>query len=419
MKVMVVMDPDIIEQILGKSILKCERWIDKERYRQSYNVAPTHFQPVVRGDRDTHGNVIHSMKWGLIPFWTKNRPDYTTILKSINVRDDSLIDGKPMFLSMKNRQRCIVITQGFYEWLKKDKDRIPYFIRRKDGGLLLLAGLYDSVNFQVDVSSVGDNEEPLYTYTIITTSSSPFLSFLHDRMPVIFDNGSEEMAKWLDPNTAWTPEFASLLKPYEGELECYPVSKAVGKVGNDSPEFIVPIMSKEPNTNIADFFNQLNAAKNKVPTSKPKVMKVSELQNSEESSIPSTDKYEILPTDGKELGMSLNKEVTKNEKSGAAGPIESSGEGILKKHERENDDLSRITKKMRTDLVEGSPVPPTKPSLSGEKPNLSPKKPSPATKKIRSNSKTPKSITKKGKSNLTPNNISSAKITDFFKKADG
>lgn len=82
-------------------------------------------------------------------------------------------------------------------------------------------------------------------------------------MPVILNNGSEEMFTWLDSNRSeWNKELQSLLKPYEGELECYPVTKEVGKVGNNSPSFIIPVDSSENKQNIANFFgNQKKLAK--------------------------------------------------------------------------------------------------------------------------------------------------------------
>lgn len=105
-----------------------------------------------------------------------------------------------------------------------------------------------------------DSDEKLYTYTVITTSSNSYLKFLHDRMPVIMDYGSEEMRTWLDPSRkTWSKELQSILKPYEGELECYPVSKEVGKVGNNSPDFIIPVNSKENKSNIANFFANAKA----------------------------------------------------------------------------------------------------------------------------------------------------------------
>lgn len=110
-----------------------------------------------------------------------------------------------------------------------------------------------------------DATEKLYTYSIITTDSNKQLNFLHDRMPVILDNGSDAIRTWLDPHrTEWSKDLQSLLKPYDGELECYPVSKDVGKVGNNSPSFLVPINSSENKNNIANFFGtQKKAAKTK------------------------------------------------------------------------------------------------------------------------------------------------------------
>jgi len=85
-------------------------------------------------------------------------------------------------------------------------------------------------------------------------------------MPVILNNGSDAIKTWLDPKrTEWSKELQSLLKPYDGELECFPVSKEVGKVGNNSPSFVVPVNSTENKSNIANFFgSQRKAAKGKV-----------------------------------------------------------------------------------------------------------------------------------------------------------
>lgn len=155
-----------------------------------------------------------------------------------------------MWTTMKQKKRCIVIAQGFYEWLRKpnSKEKIPHYIKRKDGQLLCMAGLWDCVQYE----ALG---EKLYTYTIITTSSNKQLNFLHDRMPVIFDNGSEDIRTWLDPGRhCWSSELQSLLRPYANDLEVYPVSKDVGKVGNNSPSFIVPVDSTNNKSNIANFF---------------------------------------------------------------------------------------------------------------------------------------------------------------------
>ncbi|KAF2874419.1 hypothetical protein BDV95DRAFT_487767 [Massariosphaeria phaeospora] len=244
---------------------------------------------------------LQAMKWGLIPFWTKRNPDYGSMMKTINCRDDSLIEDRGMWTSMKKKKRCIVVAQGFYEWLKKNngKEKIPHFTKRKDGQLMCFAGLWDCVQYEGEhfrpcsahndstfpcpvFHRLGltdrrrpDSDEQLYTYTIITTDSNKQLNFLHDRMPVILENGSEAIRIWLDPTrTEWSKELQMLLKPFEGELECYPVSKDVGKVGNNSPSFVVPVNSAENKNNIANFFgNQRKAAKAKADVASSGVVK--------------------------------------------------------------------------------------------------------------------------------------------------
>jgi hypothetical protein len=90
-------------------------------------------------------------------------------------------------------------------------------------------------------------------------------------MPVILENGSEELRTWLDPKkSTWSKELQSLLKPFKGELEIYAVSKDVGKVGNNSPTFIVPVASSENKSNIANFFAKGAAKKGAAPPTSSK-----------------------------------------------------------------------------------------------------------------------------------------------------
>ncbi|KAJ5779650.1 hypothetical protein N7457_007370 [Penicillium paradoxum] len=291
-----------IQQQLQDQGMQVDEAPDDDEVRETYNFAPGNFGAVYRADVSEKGRSdvrqdadserqtgdsekgkeddslkakasedavikykIQSMKWGLIPFWTKRQPDYGSMMRTINCRDDSLIEDTGMWTTMKRRKRCIVVCQGFYEWLKKGpggKEKVPHFVRRKDGELMYFAGLWDCVSYE-------GSDEKLYTYTVITTSSNAYLKFLHERMPVILDPGTEAMRKWLDPSQkTWSRELQSILKPYEGELECYPVPKEVGKVGNNSPNFIVPVDSKENKSNIANFF--ANAKKKEKSDPSPK-----------------------------------------------------------------------------------------------------------------------------------------------------
>ncbi|KAL8713781.1 MAG: hypothetical protein Q9220_002308 [cf. Caloplaca sp. 1 TL-2023] len=215
---------------------------------------------------------LQAMKWGLVPFWTKRNPDYGSVMRTINARDDSLAQSGGMWNTMKQKKRCIVVAQGFYEWLKKNggKEKIPHFTKRKDEQLMCFAGLWDCVQYE-------GSAEKHYTYTIITTDSNKQLSFLHDRMPVILENSSDALRTWLDPKRSeWSKDLQSLLKPFSGQLECYPVSKDVGKVGNNSPAFIVPVASSENKNNIANFFS--SAKQEAVGKEEKKVVKEEEAE---------------------------------------------------------------------------------------------------------------------------------------------
>lgn len=115
--------------------------------------AATHDEPIeTETGGDSESGEIHyklqSMKWGLVPFWTKRNPDYGAVMKTINCRDDSLAQSGGMWSSMKGRKRCVVVAQGFYEWLKSGKDKMPHFVKRKDGRLMCFAGLWDCVQYE-------------------------------------------------------------------------------------------------------------------------------------------------------------------------------------------------------------------------------------------------------------------------------
>lgn len=85
------------------------------------------------------------MKWGIVPHWNKYEDGN---LNTINARCEALVEGGGMWGSIKGKKRCAVPVQGYYEWLKKGRERLPHFTKRSDGNLMLLAGLYDCVTLE-------------------------------------------------------------------------------------------------------------------------------------------------------------------------------------------------------------------------------------------------------------------------------
>ncbi|KAL1902086.1 hypothetical protein Cpir12675_000193 [Ceratocystis pirilliformis] len=176
-------------------------------------------------------------------------------MRTINCRSDSLAKSSGMWTSIKTHKRCIVIAQGFFEWLNTGTDKVPHHVKRKDGKLLCMAGLWDCTRYEAAGSPLPHSRKELYTYTVVTTNSNPQLRFLHDRMPVILDPGSDALRMWLDlSKTVWEDDLQNILCPFNGKLEVYPVTREVGKVGKDSPTFVVPVNSWENKINIANFF---------------------------------------------------------------------------------------------------------------------------------------------------------------------
>ena len=82
------------------------------------------------------------MKWGLIPHWAKDdKLQYSTF----NARAEDFAT-KPSFRdAWKWGQRCLVVTDGFYEWKKLDlkgKEKQPYAIAMADDRQMVMAGLW-------------------------------------------------------------------------------------------------------------------------------------------------------------------------------------------------------------------------------------------------------------------------------------
>jgi putative SOS response-associated peptidase YedK len=188
-----------------------------------YNVAPSQLSIVIT---DESPSELQLFKWGLIPSWAK---DPSIGNKMINARSETIWE-KPSFKNLIKRKRCLVVTDGFYEWKKIDsKTKIPYRICVKDESLFTLGGLWDQ---WTDKSS----GEIISSFTVITTNANDKVGEIHDRMPVILSKEDESI--WLNENSGQL-DIDELLKPYpEQELKTYPISKKVNSPTNDSEEIL-------------------------------------------------------------------------------------------------------------------------------------------------------------------------------------
>jgi putative SOS response-associated peptidase YedK len=192
-----------------------------------FNLAPTDPAAVVveRGDR----RAITTYRWGLLPFWAT---DPRGAARRINARAETVATS-PAFADSFRRRRCIVPADGFYEWQRDGSVRRPFYIRRRDGGPLALAGLWSGWRDPA-------TDTVRRTFAIVTTTPNEPIARLHDRMPVVLEPGAWKL--WLDPDLADVGELHGLLRPSPGDaIEIVPVRPLVNDVRNDGPELIVPL----------------------------------------------------------------------------------------------------------------------------------------------------------------------------------
>jgi len=192
-----------------------------------YNLAPT--QPVLAVRRAAEGTrELVPLRWGLVPSWSKG-PD--SRFSMINARAET-VDSKPAYRNAFRHRRCLIPTEGFYEWKTQGREKTPYLIRRSDGEPFGMAGLWEAWR-------AGDGTT-LESCTVIVTDANPLVRELHDRMPVILAH--EDYEAWLDPANKDTAGLLKLLRPTDPEpWTLRQVSRRVNSPKNDTPDLLEPV----------------------------------------------------------------------------------------------------------------------------------------------------------------------------------
>jgi putative SOS response-associated peptidase YedK len=199
-----------------------------EDWSPRYNVAPTQPVPVIRQHPKEPRRDLSLLRWGLIPSWAK---DSSAVTSLINARSETAAT-LPAFRDAFQLRRCLIPTDGFYEWKRTRTVKQPYCFEMNDGELFAFAGVWDRWR--------GPDNQWIRSFSILTTTPNAVTSSVHDRMPVIL--GRENYDFWLDPGMTNVQAVSELLKPYNASrMRCYPVSNRVNQVQNDDAECSEPI----------------------------------------------------------------------------------------------------------------------------------------------------------------------------------
>jgi len=198
----VVSNPVSKTRKIVKSAIKVE---DKE----NYNAHPYQELPVIK--KYTNGNTLENLKWGIVPSWSKKK-DFKPL---INARLET-IDEKISFKKLIQLTRCVAVADGFYEWKKENKNKIPYYFLRDDKKTMYIAAIYENNEF-----------------CLITEKAGEIVNKIHHRQPVVLNERDINRYLNLELNGS------TFLKEYnKPNLEFYEISKEVNRPTNNSMSLI-------------------------------------------------------------------------------------------------------------------------------------------------------------------------------------
>ena len=155
----------------------------------SFNIAPSSAIAVVNEDMK-----CLKLNWGFTPTWMKQG-------QIINAKRET-VRTKSTF---KGFRKCYVPINGWYEWLKTDEAKKPYYFHSKQDTMYVKSIMRENV------------------VILLTTEAIDSISHIHNRMPLL---SNEPIFK------NWN------LYPVSIDINVYEVSRKVSYTSNNSPELI-------------------------------------------------------------------------------------------------------------------------------------------------------------------------------------
>ena len=179
----------------------------------NYNAHPTQKLPIIKSY--TNGKTIEQCNWGIVPSWAQDKKDFRPL---INARLETLIE-KVSFKKLIQTSRCIVVADGYYEWKREEKEKIPHYFTRTDSSLMFFTAIHQNNQF-----------------CIITKEASNKVKEIHHREPLIINE--EQITNYLDIKKEGMDILQAISSP---ELKFHEVNKDVNKPINNNPSLIKSI----------------------------------------------------------------------------------------------------------------------------------------------------------------------------------
>ncbi len=175
--------------------------------KANFNVSPSQ-DVLVLTDREGGSTQPETMRWHYSPTWAKEP------MNLINARSETLRE-KPSF---RMAERCLIIADGWYEWLREGDSKQPYYFHMCNK-VFNFAGIYTEY-------------QGVNGCAIITKEANEKLSKIHHRMPVMLK--SNEGRDWLKGKDVFTSSLSE-------RVEYFSVDKIVNSPRNNDERCIEEI----------------------------------------------------------------------------------------------------------------------------------------------------------------------------------
>ena len=181
---------------------------------KSYNISPSNLINVIY--KNNNNIFVDNLFWSFSYFNKQN--NITQFV--INARIET-IASKYLFKESFIKRKCLIISNGYFEWKKIDNTKQPYFISIPKNELMFFGGIWrQEIKNNIKTNVV----------CIITKDANKNLSKIHSRMPLIMSH-NESLEFLNDNNNKFLENNKSVV---EDDIDYFPVSKSVNNpINND------------------------------------------------------------------------------------------------------------------------------------------------------------------------------------------
>ena len=175
--------------------------------------------------RESEERTLAKLRWGLVPHWVGLK-----VGTRLTHACSETVHEKPAFRAAFRRRRCVVPVNGWFEWRRGNGENHPYWIRAVNADVVSLAAIW---------ARWENEDEPIETFSVLTTAASPALAEINHRQPVIVDDAA--LDEWLDPGTPSERLRAVAGAANEGPFETRAVSTRIDNPRHDDTELLAPL----------------------------------------------------------------------------------------------------------------------------------------------------------------------------------